>query len=84
MICYQPPQKVLQGLELSRLGLKNDFTYGPVYCHSKIIDEILPIEEVIRSDQEIPRKRSKPRKTVDTVNGVPYIDNFLETFNLYD
>lgn len=49
---------------------------------SEVIEEIFPVEEVVRCQQEVPRQTSEPRQAVNSVHLIADGDDFLETLHL--
>ena len=43
----------------------------------------LPVEEIVGTYQEIPTERSEPRQVMRFVHNISYVNNFMETLDLY-
>lgn len=55
----------------------------PINDDSKVINEVLSIEEVVGGQQEIPGEGPEPGESMDAVHGVPNVDDLFETFHLH-
>lgn len=72
-------------LKICKPPFRNIFyTYCSINKYSKIVHQTFTIEEIVRGQQEIPREWPKPGKTMNPVDCIPNIDNFLKTFNLHN
>ena len=50
--------------------------------NSKLLHQRLSVEEVVRSNKEVPRERSEPGQVVHLVDGVANIDDLGEALNI--
>ena len=50
--------------------------------NSKLLYQRLSVEEVVRSNQKVPRERSEPGQVVHLVDGVANVDDLGEALNI--
>lgn len=61
----------------------SEITYRSIDNDAEVIDQVLSVEEVVRSKQKVPRQRAEPRQSVDAIHSVTDVDDLLKTLHLY-
>ena len=57
-------------------------TYDVGQQHTKVLNEALPIEEVVGSHKEVPAERTEPRQLMGLVHYIANGDDLMETLDL--
>lgn len=57
-------------------------TYRPINDNTKIVNQVLSIEEVVGSQQEVPGEGTEPRQPMHSVDSISNIDDLFKAFHL--